>query len=183
MTDPNETDEATLEDAFEWVNAWAAQSGTNKGTGQAGQHLAARDDRVASHRSASAEPAHLTELRPSPAFVPRWANRFRIVAREELPAAPDEKNTSIEAAEPDRPDPSPGQDNQHLLDPEQLERDIADIRAARDRLSWEAARKGRKIRQLAAMRTSDCVPILVGGMLAFAALVVFGAAASFVSFR
>ena len=34
-----------------------------------------------------------------------------------------------------------------------------------------------------AARTSDYVPILVGGVLAFMSLVVFGAAASFVSLR
>jgi hypothetical protein len=65
----------------------------------------------------------------------------------------------------------------------QLARDIAEIVAVRDRLLAMpiAARPSSRAQPL--LRTSDYVPILVGAVLAFTSLIVFGAAASFVSLR
>jgi hypothetical protein len=71
--------------------------------------------------------------------------------------------------------------DQVSLVPDQLERDIAEIEMVRDRLYAEyAAERDTAARRF---RTSDYVPILVGAALAFTLLVVFGAAASFVSLR
>jgi hypothetical protein len=70
------------------------------------------------------------------------------------------------------------------LAPDQLERDIAEIELVRDRLLSEAERTDEAPEATAPRsRTSDLVPILVGGALGFILLVVFGAAASFVSLR
>jgi hypothetical protein len=69
------------------------------------------------------------------------------------------------------------------LVPDQLERDIAEIEMVRDRLYAEYAAERDVSRAARRFRTSDYVPILVGAALAFTLLVVFGAAASFVSLR
>ena len=113
----------------------------------------------------------------------RWTNLFRMIVRESEPdlraanelaeAAPESHAAHDAEAEP-------------ILAADQLRRDIADIVFIRDRLLAEAAaeeRKKRSVARFARMRTSDYVPILVGGVLAFTSLVVFGAAASFVSLR
>jgi hypothetical protein len=67
--------------------------------------------------------------------------------------------------------------------PDQLERDIAEIEMRRDALyaEWERSQRGGD--PTARSRTSDYVPILLGTVLGFTLLVVFGAAASFVSLR
>jgi hypothetical protein len=69
------------------------------------------------------------------------------------------------------------------LPPDQLERDIAEIEVRRDALYAEWERAQRRADPAARSRTSDYVPILLGTVLGFTLLVVFGAAASFVSLR
>jgi hypothetical protein len=71
------------------------------------------------------------------------------------------------------------------LTPDQLERDIAEIELVRDQLlsELEPAASLAAPEPSLLSRTSDMVPILVGGALGFILLVVFGAAASFVSLR
>ena len=66
---------------------------------------------------------------------------------------------------------------------DQLERDIAEIEIRRDALYAEWERSQRWADPAARSRTSDYVPILLGTVLGFTLLVVFGAAASFVSLR
>ena len=116
----------------------------------------------------------------------RWRNIFRLAARvSEPPSHP-------MLVVPDRPS-EPVADMQALpevtdaevvLAPDQLERDIAEIEIVRDRLLAEhAADQRQRMAGRPMARTSDYVPILVGGALAFTLLVVFGAAASFVSLR
>jgi len=73
-----------------------------------------------------------------------------------------------------------------MFDPAQVERDVDEIVLVRDRLLREFAPAQRNSRSScgpATVRTSDFVPILVGGVLAITSLVVFGAAASLVSLR
>lgn len=79
--------------------------------------------------------------------------------------------------------PQGGWADESRVDAAQMERDIAEIAAVRDRLLSEPVQVMGRTRRFGLVRTSDCVPILVGGILAFTALVVFGAAASFVSLR
>jgi hypothetical protein len=67
--------------------------------------------------------------------------------------------------------------------PDQLERDIAEIEIRRDELYAEWERSQRSNDPAARSRTNDYVPILLGTVLGFTLLVVFGAAASFVSLR
>ena len=97
-----------------------------------------------------------------------------------------------EAPEPGAPELMPIADHvelapEHLeLAPDQLERDIAEIELIRDQLLAEPAELAARFDDTVASapsRTSDHVPILVGGALAFTLLVVFGAAASLVSLR
>jgi hypothetical protein len=63
---------------------------------------------------------------------------------------------------------------------DQLMRDIAEIERARDRLAALPAKGAKRTRALSLVpsRTSDAVPIVVGGVLALAMLTVFGAAAA-----
>jgi hypothetical protein len=136
-----------------------------------------------------------------------WARIFRIVARNAdraadhpvavLPEEPaDALSLAADEAEVARESPAaelvPIADNVELapehveLAPDQLERDITEIELIRDRLLAEedaSAVPFDEMRAAAPSRTSDHVPILVGGALAFTLLVVFGAAASLVSLR
>jgi hypothetical protein len=121
----------------------------------------------------------------------RWTHLFRVIARaseaESLPhprlSMVDAPGVSSQAA--GRPqDADEANDAAAMLDVGQVERDIAEIQLVRDRLLSEfAPARRRAADRLASARTSDYVPILVGGVLAFTSLVVFGAAASFVSLR
>jgi hypothetical protein len=68
--------------------------------------------------------------------------------------------------------------------PNQIELDVAEIEVRRDALlaEWEHERRTTAA-TVARSRTTDSVPILLGCVLGFTLLVVFGAAASFVSLR
>jgi hypothetical protein len=121
----------------------------------------------------------------------RWTHLFRIIARESETQTT-ESATSVLDAPPEAAsqatgrtqDAGEGSDADARLDLTQLERDIAEIEFVRDRLLSESASAPRKtVDRFPLARTSDFVPILVGGVLAFTSLVVFGAAASFVSLR
>jgi hypothetical protein len=135
----------------------------------------------------------------------RWGHVFRIGGRQpELPQSPAPDPQIEVPPEYVGLDLQPMQDrdeaevavppNQVALAPDQLERDIAEIEIARDRLLGETrpnprhdlvarARQDLATRGSWQVRTTEYVPILVGGALAFTLLVVFGAAASFVSLR
>jgi len=65
-------------------------------------------------------------------------------------------------------------------DADQLTRDIAEITRRRDQLLGMPVRSAS---QATPSRTSNCVRIVVGAVLAFTSLIVLGAAASFVSLR
>jgi hypothetical protein len=116
----------------------------------------------------------------------RWRNIFRLAARVSeppphpmlvVPDGPSEAVADMHAL----PEVT---EAEVVLAPDQLERDIAEIEIVRDRLLAEhVADQRQRVAARPMARTSDYVPILVGGALAFTLLVVFGAAASFVSLR
>jgi len=67
--------------------------------------------------------------------------------------------------------------------PDQLARDLADIERARDAIAALSAKtfsaeRGRQALTLVPSRTSDAVPVVIGGVLALVMLTVFGAAAA-----
>jgi len=68
------------------------------------------------------------------------------------------------------------------ISPDQLMRDIAEIERVRDTLAAQPApvfAKGRtQALTLAPARTTDAVPVMIGGVLALVMLTVFGAAAA-----
>ena len=68
------------------------------------------------------------------------------------------------------------------ISPDQLMRDIAEIERVRDALAAQPApvfAKGRtQALTLAPARTTDAVPVMIGGVLALVMLTVFGAAAA-----
>jgi hypothetical protein len=188
MVDHVRRDEAAFEDDFEWINAWAAAAAPPDppGAKHDSSPANAMTPAVAAIDEASgkARPVASQGFAPQRA-LPQWTNLFRIVARASEP------NATLEAQAPvalplsarNLDDAQQRRDGDEImLDAEQIERDIAEIEAARDRLS-SAARRHNSAGRFAAVRTSDYVPILVGGVLAFTSLVVFGAAASFVSLR
>jgi hypothetical protein len=111
---------------------------------------------------------------------------FRIVARN---ADPQPKPDAVPLDDiSDLSDPVAAGALVHLesapgVAPDQLERDIAEIEIRRDELDAEWERSQRSTDPAARSRTSDYVPILLGTVLGFTLLVVFGAAASFVSLR
>ena len=124
----------------------------------------------------------------------RWRNLFGI-ARHRAPTA-SEALDPLEAL-PGSSDPIATDvaavDAPTLLElapaiaPDQLELDIAEIEVRRDALlaEWEHERRMPAAPAVSAprSRTTDYVPILLGCVLGFTLLVVFGAAASFVSLR
>jgi len=108
----------------------------------------------------------------------------------------------VRTADPQpEPEVAPLEDISHLTDPlaagvtlppesaptivpDQLARDIAEIEVRRDALfaEWERSRRI-AVEPSRGARTTDYVPILLGCVLGFTLVVVFGAAASFVSLR
>jgi hypothetical protein len=125
----------------------------------------------------------------------RWRNLFGI-ARHREPQLPAEPLDPLEEL-PSSSDPIaadvPAADAVTLLElapaiaPDQLELDVAEIEVRRDALlaEWELERRITAVPAVLAprSRTTDYVPILLGCVLGFTLLVVFGAAASFVSLR
>jgi hypothetical protein len=197
---------------FEWVNTWAATARSAPvvapigGSAEltAAMHLGSADAGVASTPAApspqASARADFDAEQAQSAAVPlfettrrrkRWTHLFRIIARAREAGSPshpglsmlDPPEMSSQAA--GRPqDAGEANDAAAMLDVGQVERDIAEIQLVRDRLLSEFAPARRKAAdRLASARTSDYVPILVGGVFAFTSLVVFGAAASFVSLR
>ena len=68
-----------------------------------------------------------------------------------------------------------------VVPPDQLMRDIAEIERVRDALAAQPApvfAKGRTQALTAPARTTDAVPVMIGGVLALVMLTVFGAAAA-----
>jgi hypothetical protein len=113
----------------------------------------------------------------------QWTSLFRLVARAHEPAAERLVTGTASSQESDQaPDAEQGSGGTGAADLDQIERDIAEILWVRDRLLAESATP-RRLAGRFRVRTSDYVPIVVGGVLAFTSLVVFAAAASFVSLR
>ena len=223
-------DASTLEDDFEWVNAWAtsmrpatpaaAPSGRRGADVVSEIRNRARTESAATNHNAGA--AHIDHVarRPKPAspvvrdandraagapngddaiaaLVPeaaaislagrragRWTNLFRLASRASAPADAARELFVLDApgtpASPTATDTAPARTSA-ANDADLLARDIAEITRRRDQLlaMSGAAAGGRPT----AWRTSDYVPIVVGAVLAFTSLIVFGAAASFVSLR
>jgi hypothetical protein len=206
-------DDTASDADFEWVNTWAAAAtarGAPAGTqvdppADAAMHRGSGD--VVRDAAGTPMPSRLETTAESPrdaeaeqvqlAVVPlletargrkRWTHLFRIIARESesppgLPVLDVAEAARSQPAGPTQ-DAGEGNDADAMLDLAQIERDIAEIEFIRDRLLNESAPMRRRVAaRLASARASDYVPIVVGGVLAFTSLVVFGAAASFVSLR
>jgi len=193
MTIHAREDDAASESDFEWVNAWAvaqtAHSAPAAATVGTPAAIATPQDRSDSSDAEQPQSAAVPLFETAPRRK-RWTHLFRIITRESEAEGPTERALSDAPAEA----PMQGANlTQHVggglddtpLDLSQIERDIAEIEVVRDRLLSEPAPVGPLTRQADrfAARTSDYVPILVGGVLAFMSLVVFAAAASFVSLR
>jgi hypothetical protein len=147
-----------------------------------------------------------------PPRVSRWLERrpwtrvFRVVARNPAPPVAtihlvepmqssdtQTADSTSRVAEPtqDLPQPAEAELTPTLVEPvlalDQLERDIEEIEWIRDRLLAEPIADAAPLTSakatVVARRTSDHVPILVGGALALTLLIVFGAAASLASLR
>ena len=110
-----------------------------------------------------------------------WVNAWAASTRPNLvPALPE---PVVSAASPDVPDTAPPQHAFAQTTPDdQLARDIAEIARARDALAvlpagTFSARRTQAL-TLVPSRTSDSVPVFVGGVLALVMLTVFGAAAA-----
>jgi hypothetical protein len=106
-------------------------------------------------------------------------------AVEAGPAAPRTIDAGAPAQSPREIASVPPHDREHIpLAPDQLERDIAEIEIVRDRLLAQPAPVELAPQIVSTRsRSSELAPILVGAALGFILLVVFGAAASFVSLR
>jgi hypothetical protein len=122
----------------------------------------------------------------------RWTDLFRLVARTQdlrrdesadadaardlfvLNTAP---ATSLDNAKATASPPA------EAAAPDQLARDIAEIAKVRDKLLAMPLVHNAPLGAIAAVRTSDAVPILVGVVLALTSMMVFAVAASFVSLR
>jgi hypothetical protein len=213
MTGHAREDDAASDPDFEWVNTWAAAATAPRAPAAApvgGRTDVAGAMRPSDVGTAStpADPSpEITAGAPEDcdaeqaqsAVVPletarrrkRWTHLFRIITREGETERLTEPGLSMFDA-PEAPsratgraqDADEGNDAEAILDLTRIERDIAEIELVRDRLlSASAPARRRTADRLALARTSDYVPILIGGVLAFTSLVVFGAAASFVSLR
>jgi hypothetical protein len=213
MTGHAREDDAASDPDFEWVNTWAAAATAPRAPAAApvgGRTDVAGAMRPSDVGTAStpADPSpEITAGVPEDcdaeqaqsAVVPletarrrkRWTHLFRIITREGETERLTEPGLSMFDA-PEAPSPATGRAQdagegnvaEAILDFTRIERDIAEIELVRDRLlSASAPARRRTADRLALARTSDYVPILIGGVLAFTSLVVFGAAASFVSLR
>ena len=116
----------------------------------------------------------------------RWTSLFRLASRASTPEADAARDLFVLDA-PDVPAPSAdahdGAQSRSATarDAYQLARDMVEIVLRRDQLATMPL--GPRFDRPARSRTSEYVPILVGAVLAFTSLIVFGAAASFVSLR
>ncbi|MFL6951188.1 MAG: hypothetical protein ACJ8FU_23600 [Xanthobacteraceae bacterium] len=213
MTGHAREDDAASDPDFEWVNTWAAAATAPRAPAAApvgGRTDVAGAMRPSDVGTASTPadpspertagvPEDCDAEQAQSAVVPletarrrkRWTHLFRIITREGETERLTEPRLSMFDA-PEAPSPATGRaqdagernDAEAILDLTRIERDIAEIELVRDRLlSASAPARRRTADRLASARTSDYVPILVGGVLAFTSLVVFGAAASFVSLR
>jgi len=115
-------------------------------------------------------------------WVNAWAasTKTNIVPAEREPlvsnAAPKVSDATLPHAVPTQPAPH-----------DQLTRDIAEIERARDALAvlpvgTFSARRRTQALTLVPSRTSDPVPVVIGGVLALVMLTVFGAAAAMTKF-
>jgi hypothetical protein len=198
MTSHAREDDAAPDADFEWVNAWAAARSASIDDARARTAPAAVIPATLDPEVTAAEPKFggfdrraAGELRSAAEPMrraKRWTQLFRIITRDTEVESREERDVPMV----DAPDVSAlrmdGVEDvgDTMLDPDQIERDIAEIVVVRNRLLSEVAPtrgRMRSGRSLGATRTSDYVPILIGGVLAFTSLVVFGAAASFVSLR
>lgn len=104
-----------------------------------------------------------------------WMNDWAQSAKPEAAAAPPVESTPAAKPEAAR--------STSALPTDQLMRDIAEIERRRDALaaipvSRAVARQRTQALTLVPSRTTDAVPVVVGGVLALVMLTVFGAAAA-----
>jgi hypothetical protein len=206
-------DASALDDDFEWVNAWAgsmrpaappsptrgphatpaaseskdrvrpervAPAGKGTPTGRHARNPGPPPAAQAANDDATAPPDDngIVTIGSDAAPIPlasrragHWTSLFRLVSRTSTPETDAARELFVlDAADASAPltegQPGVRPGTEKTSEPDQLARDIAEI----------VARPARS-------RTSDYVPILVGAVLAFTSLIVFGAAASFVSLR
>jgi hypothetical protein len=120
-----------------------------------------------------------------------WRSLFGIAARQREPQPEIDTVDSLEAlpnsGDPVAVDAATFLELAPAIAPDQLESDIGEIELRRDALlaEWEQERRmtAATAAPAARSRTTDYVPILLGCVLGFTLVVVFGAAASFVSLR
>ena len=101
-----------------------------------------------------------------------WVNAWA-----ETQAAPKAEPFALALIPPPDAQPTPAAP----ISPDQLMRDIAEIERVRDTLAAQPApvfAKGRTQALTAPARTTDAVPVMIGGVLALVMLTVFGAAAA-----
>jgi hypothetical protein len=199
MTIRAREDEAAPDSDFEWVNAWAVAATAQRVPAVPTADSPAATTMAPQDRFQGSDAEQVPKVQPAavPSFETarrrkRWTHLFRIIVRASETENLAERERSMpdasQEASSDGGPQDPGKRNcgDAMLELTQIERDIAEIEAVRDRLLSEsvpATRRSPSADVFASARTSDIVPILVGGVLAFMSLVVFGAAASFVSLR
>jgi hypothetical protein len=121
-----------------------------------------------------------------------WTSMIRLVARKQGQQRADRTDAdaardlfvldAAPAASRDDAKPVPLPHNAAAV-PDQLACDIAEIERVRDKLLAMPVAHAASLSAIAAVRTSDAVPILVGIVLALTSMMVFAVAASFVSLR
>jgi len=158
---------------FEWVNVWAAAPSTNPDAvvaEQAEQPLAREPE-----PAVAAAPSVAPQQTPV-AAAPTAAGRFVAVKPVASKATP--KPASKPAPQIIVPLPAANAAVAAIL-PDQLMRDIAEIERARDALA-AGPFSVQRLRTFMVVpgRTSDSVPLVIGGVLALVMLTVFGAAAA-----
>jgi hypothetical protein len=143
---------------FEWVNVWASASGATTDA------VPVEAEAVAELEAAAA---------PGPArFV---AAKSGIESGTEAAMPGTDKPAAMLAV----PAPAAGA---AAIASDQLMRDIAEIERARDALADGTFRRNTKAFMLVPSRTTDSVPLFVGGVLALVMLTAFGTAAAMTKF-
>jgi hypothetical protein len=140
------------------------------------------DEQAASDEKPGAPIAFLDLARRAKA----WRSLFGMARRDEpKPEAADPLEALPESSDALAADAVMPVELVPAIAPDQLEQDIAEIAARRDALlaEYQPVPRVTVLERPRRSRTTDYVPILLGCVLGFTLVVVFGAAASFVSLR